>query len=291
MAAMNATNCNAATPGTTNDNDRHHNTAASQPVIYRPMTWQDLDAIVEEFDRTWGYCSSAAGTPMSMPLSRHFVLHYLAPTTRGDIAERDGQFMGVTLSRAAGQPVLFPQAAQALADVDSELRQDPVGAQALEETLRWHEIERELERDIDINTSAPAEIELFLVAAAARGHGVGGTLWRRQMRYFVDCGVPRYFLHTDSSCDVSFYDHKGLDCEATRLAADHPEDNGTMDDVFIYAGNPRGNQPNQLKQPSENVTSNESMSATSATASTDATGVMGGDQSPADTADAQEDVR
>lgn len=93
----------------------------SQSVTYRPMRWNDLDDIVREFDRTWGQCSAAAGTPVSMQISRHFVLHYLEPTTRAIIAELDGRFMGVTLSRVAGEPLAFPQAKQELAAINGEL--------------------------------------------------------------------------------------------------------------------------------------------------------------------------
>ena len=74
----------------------------SQSVTYRPMRWNDLDDIVREFDRTWGQCSAAAGTPVSMQISRHFVLHYLEPTTRAIIAELDGRFM--RRRRAIGLP-------------------------------------------------------------------------------------------------------------------------------------------------------------------------------------------
>lgn len=56
-------------------------------------------------------------------------------------------------------------------------------------------------------------------------------------RYFAGCGVEWYYLHTDSSCDVGFYDHHGMQRVLTRLAADHPED-GDEDDLYIYAAEP-----------------------------------------------------
>ena len=202
------------------------------------MRWNDLDDIVREFDRTWGQCSAAAGTPVSMQISRHFVLHYLEPTTRAIVAELDGRFMGVTLSRVAGEPLAFPQAKQELAAINGELNRSTLGAKTLSETEQWHEMELRMEREIDINDVARGEIELFLVAKSARGHGVGGSLWRQAMDYFANCQVARFYLHTDSSCDVSFYDHKGLNCIAARYAADHPEDGADMDDIFIYAGTP-----------------------------------------------------
>ncbi|MBM6699681.1 GNAT family N-acetyltransferase [Bifidobacterium pullorum subsp. saeculare] len=214
-------------------------------VNYRPMRWTDVDAICEEFDRTWGQCSPACADPdASMLLSRHFTLHYLEPATRGEIAEADdGTFLGVTLSRVDGQPVLFPGTTGELARVNTALAATGLGAAVLRDTEHWHQVEIELEDAIGINGRTQGEVELFLVSAAARGHGVGGTLWRNQMAYFAGHGVDRYYLHTDSSCDIGFYEHQGLDREAERFAKDHPEDapdggESTMDDIFIYAGSP-----------------------------------------------------
>lgn len=237
MAATNATTITAEHGGSANLNPTHPNAPGASGITYRRMTWSDVDAVVKEFDDTWGDWSSAAGTPSSIMLSRHFVLHYLEPATGATIAERDGRFMGVLIVRVPGRPILFPQAKQALADTDQALAADKAhGAAALRETLQWHALETDLERDTHVNDTTQAEIELFLVAGAARGHGVGGTLWRGAMRDFAGLGVRRYYLHTDSSCDVSFYDHQGLDCEIAWYAADHPQYGDDMDDIFIYSG-------------------------------------------------------
>ena len=64
------------------------------------------------------------------------------------------------------------------------------------------------------------ELELFIVNPDVRGHGVGGRLWRRMQEHFAAWDVPAFYLHTDSDCDVSFYDHKGLDCIAHRTASE-----------------------------------------------------------------------
>ncbi|KAB8292640.1 GNAT family N-acetyltransferase [Bifidobacterium avesanii] len=219
---------------------------AASPVVtssirYRPVVWNDIDRIVRAFDDTWGSWGVTGGKPESWLLSKHFVLHYLEPATCGDVAETaDGRFMGVTLSRTVGAPVLFPQASAELERVNAELNATDAGSRGLADTLHWHDIETDMESAIGVNESTQAELELFLVSKDARGHGVGGTLWRRLMAHFADCGVERYYLHTDSSCDVGFYRHKGLDCLAERYAKDHPEDNrlgeDPMDDIFIYAG-------------------------------------------------------
>ncbi|NMN01623.1 GNAT family N-acetyltransferase [Bifidobacterium panos] len=212
--------------------------ATANGVTYRPLEWSDLDAIVEEFDCTWGETGSLS-RDLSQRLSRHFTLHYLEPATRAEVAvdEESGSFMGVTLSRVVGQPVLFDQVPQALAEVDGQLGSTAAGTRALSLTNGWHDLERRMESVLGINAHTQAELELFLVARAARGRGVGGTLWRRLLASFASQGVERYYLHTDSGCDVSFYDHQGLNRVAERYAKDHPDEPVPDDaDLFIYAG-------------------------------------------------------
>ncbi|MBW3081429.1 GNAT family N-acetyltransferase [Bifidobacterium saguinibicoloris] len=224
-------------------------------ITYRPMEWDDLDVIADQFYLTWGV--DEPGDPdIARMTSRHFVLHYLEPATRADIAQgTDGTFMGVTLSRVAGRPTLFPEVPAALARVDGELAATEEGAAALARTNAWHRMEERLEDRIGVNDRAPAELELFLVAAAARGHGVGGTLWRRMLAYFASEGVGRYYLHTDSSCDVGFYDHKGLERTAECYAKDHPDEPaGNGEDIFIYEGPvpPESPVPSEGPVPPEN---------------------------------------
>lgn len=209
-------------------------------ITYRPIIWDDLNDVVDTFDETWG---EHPDTAVSAMLSRHFVLHYLEPATRGEVAiGDDGTFMGVTLACVAGLPPIFDRVSDELATIDHALGTTSAGLRVLSDTLRWHALEERMEDDIAIHRHAQAEVELFLVAAAARGHGVGGALWRNMLGYFAECGVERYYLHTDSACDVSFYDHQGLARVSERLARDHPEDHADHDGgarpdgLFIYAG-------------------------------------------------------
>lgn len=58
--------------------------------------------------------------------------------------------------------------------------------------------------------SYAAEVTLFLVDAGMRGRGVGGRLYEAMMARFAKFGVDEYFLYTDDTCDVGFYDHRGL---------------------------------------------------------------------------------
>lgn len=211
-------------------------------VQYRPMVWSDIDAIVTAFDDTWGGGDSPAASTLSRQISRHFVLHYLTPSTRGEIAQLDGRFMGVTLSRIPGRPVLFAQAEDSLRAIDAALADTASGSAALRSVRYWHDVERHLESDCGVDDDAYAELELFMVVSQARGHGVGGGLWNRVLDDFDRQGMRHCFLHTDSECDVGFYDHYGMRRALARMSADHPEDvrlgGERLDDLFIYTAQP-----------------------------------------------------
>ncbi|WEV46396.1 GNAT family N-acetyltransferase [Bifidobacterium sp. ESL0690] len=212
-------------------------------VVYSPMIWSDVEAITRQFDETWGnYAPLGNDKKLSMLLSYHFVLHYIEPATRGEIAHKNGEFMGVVLSRVVGQPVMFGNVAEEMAKIDERLNSTPAGHKALADLELGFEIERRMERQTGINDKAPAEVELFLVSSASRGQGVGGELWKRTMEYFERFHEPMFYLHTDSDCDVTFYDRHGMKRIAEREEQRHPDDGRDQqmapNKMYIYAGVP-----------------------------------------------------
>ena len=73
-------------------------------IVFRPIGWGDLDAVVDLFDRTWPQDVDKVGADMSRLISRYFVLHYLLPTTFANGAfAADGTLAGVTFIRVAGE--------------------------------------------------------------------------------------------------------------------------------------------------------------------------------------------
>ena len=213
-------------------------------VEFRPVQLSDIDAIVKEYERTWGIASEV-GKDASLSLSRRCVLHYLEPSTHGTLAEVDGKFMGLLLARVFGEPVLFPEVKGMLRAQEANMKEknDAKYDNALEEAYGMRALETKLEAKSHINNLTQAELELFLVSPDARGHGVGGGLWKRTMHMLRNNGVNRYYLHTDSACDVSFYDYHGLSKDASWKREDHPYEAQRMkslvDDLYIYSGEPR----------------------------------------------------
>ncbi len=216
-------------------------TARTPAVSYRPMDWNDLDTVAACFDRVWPQGPALAGTPTALLVARYLTLHYLEQSTWSNVAvTAEGDLAGITLARVVGRPTLVPQAHEEFLRTRALLLADPRGAA----TVTMFEdgfFVREgiLEEDSDVTATTQAELELFMVNPDVRGAGVGGALWRQLLAALRSMGVRAFFLHTDSSCDFGFYDHKGLSRVAERLAADHPEDADlapgmNTDDQFIY---------------------------------------------------------
>lgn len=211
-------------------------------ITFQPFASSDVQAVVDEYERTWGWGQNAsrADAAVSSLLSRYVVLDYLRCVTRGDVASQAGRFMGVTFTRVDGEPPAFPDAGELMRATAAQLNADEQGAAALRGALRWNRLKEQLELGGGVRESTQAELLLFLVASGARGRGIGVSLWRRLMGHLAAHGVQRYYLHTDSSSDVGYYDHQGLTCVASRFASDHNEGEGQVphptDDFFIYVG-------------------------------------------------------
>ena len=232
--------------------DPHSGTAAPT-VRYRMMSWDDVDAIIDLFGRTWPPEGTLAGTPSGLLVSRYFTLHYLEHTTYGIVAERDdGMFAGVILARVAGARPLYDVVPAMMARVRADLAGDAAASASLRGLDLAFDVELELEASCGVNETTQGELELFVVNPDVRGAGVGGGLWRRAQAHLAQAGVESYYLHTDSDCDVSFYDHKGMTRVAERLhaatsagqstaAVEAASDDMTVpwsfaDDMFIYRG-------------------------------------------------------
>lgn len=253
MAANDATTIpnTGMNAGMTNDSQRTDDSTKST-IVFRPLGWNDLGTVTELFDRTWPQDVDELGPDMSRLISRYFVLHYLKPTTFANGAfTADGTLAGVTFIRVAGEAPQLDEieVGEEMKALERRICADSKAVKHMAALKSGFSVEIDLEREGHANETTMGELELFIVNPDVRGHGVGGQLWRRMQQHFAAWDVPAFYLHTDSDCDVSFYDHKGLDCIAHRsaeqVAVQACEDAETQaggdvpplfDDMFIYRG-------------------------------------------------------
>lgn len=82
------------------------------------------------------------------------------------------------------------------------------GRSGIAEMLRINRVDRRLIRGA--KNRYDAEVTLFLVDERIRGGGVGGFLFDDLLERFRRVGVRRYYLFTDTGCNVGFYTCRGL---------------------------------------------------------------------------------
>ena len=105
--------------------------------------------------------------------------------------------------------------------------------------LMMEEFEADAARTLELAEAAAqssgAELRLFMIAQHARGLGVGKRLLGSAESSMRLSGAQRYYLYTDSECDYSFYDHRGM-TRATQ-ALQVPGPGGKIVDKYIYMQN------------------------------------------------------
>lgn len=216
--------------------------ADAEDIVFRPMEWSDLETMIEVFDLVWPQGPRLTGTPIGLLVARYLCLLYLENATWSNFAMTgNGELAGLTIVRVEGQNALFPQAHQARMEARDLILSTNGGQEALD-ILEAHFFprERQLEKESDINNRAQAQLELFMVNPDIKGTGLGGELWTQMMCAFLRFGVKNYYLHTDSSCDFDFYEHKGLEQAASYMHGEDKADDGNSnainDDQYIYLG-------------------------------------------------------
>ena len=97
--------------------------------------------------------------------------------------------------------------------------------------------EAELEREYAAGepVGADAAIKLLIVSPDAKGLGLGGRLFSAAVEHLREAGLPGFHLLTDDSCDVGFYEHKGL-TQAMRRRSDAywPGVEPEKDEFYVY---------------------------------------------------------
>lgn len=183
-------------------------------ILYRPFEPGDFEAVAELMRAQWSCDLEGAVGEYSASID---LCGYLADADWGLVAEGRGQVLGAVLLRTDDEP-----------DPKWAARRDMLMAEAAADLS----LEEEIHRDVDIleeeallsdeyaqsdGIGNGAEIKLLIVSPAAQGLGVGGRLFGEAKRRAAELGG--FYLLTDDSCDVGFYEHKGMRRMAKRASA------------------------------------------------------------------------
>ncbi|KAB7790703.1 GNAT family N-acetyltransferase [Bifidobacterium leontopitheci] len=207
----------------------------SDAVILRPLRRGDYPTLVEMLRRMW-YADPSMSETTARRLATIDLHHCLSRSTIATVAERDGRVVGVILARVDAAMPRWRQSplnrhVRRMIGESLALPFSAEGRRGIRDAFDLVAVDRRLMRGL--TPRYDAEIVLFLVDERMRGQGVGGTLFDHVLARFHAAGARHYFLFTDTTCNVGFYDHRGL---FRRREERGIHRDGSEDTYYLYEG-------------------------------------------------------
>ena len=207
----------------------------TEKLTWRPFAPEDFERTAELLGRTW---LPEFDEPAQRAASQIELAHYLAASTWSLVAERAGEILGVVLLAERGREVT---GGAGWAELETRLTRAAEKDEALAEAVRVEmdgvREEAELEREYATEEPAGADaaVKLLIVSPDAKGLGLGGRLFSAALDHLREAGASGYHLLTDDSCDVGFYEHKGLaQAMRRRSGAYWPGVDPATDEFYVY---------------------------------------------------------
>ena len=206
----------------------------TEKLTWRPFAPEDFERAAELLGRTWlpEFDEAAQRAASQIELA-----HYLSQTTWSLLAERAGEILGVVLLAERGREVTDDGWAELESRLSRAAEKDEALAEAVRTEMDGVREEAELEREYaaDGPVGADAAVKLLIVSPDAKGLGLGGRLFSAALDHLREAGASGYHLLTDDSCDVGFYEHKGLaQAKRRRSRAYWPGVDPEKDEFYVY---------------------------------------------------------
>lgn len=185
----------------------------SESVTYRTMTRDDYSALINMVCNAW-YNDNSCDWATAHRAAEIDFEYALARTTTAQVAvDNGGRVVGVILGRIDSQETRprINRHHTSTVKLMAGLLASKEGrelAHRLRESARANA--KMIKAAKDAGNAYDAEIVLFMVDPDMQGNGIGSHLFNWMLDEFRKAGVKNYFLLTDTTCDFSFYDHKGL---------------------------------------------------------------------------------
>lgn len=159
----------------------------------------------------WRFDRYIADAEIAARAGESFFMSYLARQNYAEVAERDGQVLGVLLGHLKSMP--FPDGHKKW---DAEARRKLFFFNHSKEGKKFYTVQKRTAKYEAVildphEDRFDAELVLFASAPAARGQGVGKALLGRFNEFLREHGAKNAFLLTDSFCNFGFYEHLGYE--------------------------------------------------------------------------------
>lgn len=123
------------------------------------------------------------------------------------IAECDKKLCGVLIgtTNVVSTPALFFDHESIIKNAKEKLSKSEEGRMVLAE-MKQNDEKNEYAAESTAVSDCDGELVFFAIDEKYRRHKIGSILIKRFEEYLKECGVKRYFLHTDSQCTYQYYE-------------------------------------------------------------------------------------
>lgn len=178
-------------------------------IIYRTIEPKDYPQISQMLRRIWQFDRYIQEEDVAQRAGEAFFLSYLARQNYMEIAERDGEILGILLGHCLSLPFSKEQKKW---ETESSRKlfwflHSKKGKKFFDVQRRTAKYEAQL---LDpYKGQFDAELVLFATSENARGLGIGKILLSHFNAFLEEQQAKRVFLFTDSFCNFGFYEHLG----------------------------------------------------------------------------------
>lgn len=176
-------------------------------VTFREYRDQDEKKIEKIIRKIWNY-DKFCDDRVSKLLSEVFLFSCLCNQTYTQVAEMDGEILGVIMAKDIKSHKAPLKYRLKLLHSLISIKRSKKGREA----LAIFEKVREIDDILLKNSGKPysAELAFFAMDSEYRGLGIGKSLFEMAKSYMESNSLEDFFLFTDTSCNFKFYDHLGM---------------------------------------------------------------------------------
>ena len=176
-------------------------------VILREFRPQDTDALADIIRITWGY-DKFGSHETACKLARAYLDLCLTNQTCTQVAIVDGVPVGIIM----GKNIREHKCPEQLSIRQKQSMEDLCATQEGRDAAEFYKTISEIDDALlkQCEKTYQGEVAFFVVNAEYRGLGIGGKLFDAVLSYMKQEEIHDFYLFTDTSCNYSFYEYKGM---------------------------------------------------------------------------------
>lgn len=210
-------------------------------ITYRPYQESDAERVKELLDEAFHiHLYTQGSASLTNSALEGYLRGLLTKSTFAEVAELDGEVVGVVMASIKGQPYLPDRARNRVKSWIYTAKFVLTGLARPKAIIEYYKFEAaygKLHREaVTKKGDIGDELTVFAVHGATRGTGIGRHLYDDFKNRLMEAGHKDYFLYTDSLCSFGFYEKDGMDRTASHdikiTVPELPNDVG----VYLYTG-------------------------------------------------------